>query len=321
MSGCIGETEFPNTPQGNFEQLWKIIDERYCFHGRREVDWNEIYEKYQAIITPNMYKSDLFYRFSDMLNELQDGHVNLYGYDNQSSCWDWYSNYPSNFNEMLIRKYMGSGVRSLGDISYAILEGNIGYIYVGSFAYDVETKELDAMFHILQRCKGIIVDVRNNGGGSISIDRRLAARFANRKTLTGYLRHKTGKGHNDFSSPTAIYIEPSKNVRFEEKVVVLTNRKTYSAANDFVNNMRCLPQVTTVGGITGGGSGLPFTSELPNGWSVRFSASPHYGLNMECIEDGIEPDVLINLLGGDESKGIDTLIEKAILLLSTPTPN
>ena len=28
--------------------------------------------------------------------------------------------------------------------------------------------------------------------------------------------------------------------------------------------------------LTGGGSGLPFSSELPNGWSVRFSASPMY---------------------------------------------
>ena len=28
---CVDEEEFPNTAQGNFEALCKIIDEHYCF--------------------------------------------------------------------------------------------------------------------------------------------------------------------------------------------------------------------------------------------------------------------------------------------------
>lgn len=31
LNGCIREEEVNNTPQGNFEALWKIIDEQYCF--------------------------------------------------------------------------------------------------------------------------------------------------------------------------------------------------------------------------------------------------------------------------------------------------
>ena len=31
LSSCIREEEVTNTPQGNFEALWKIIDEQYCF--------------------------------------------------------------------------------------------------------------------------------------------------------------------------------------------------------------------------------------------------------------------------------------------------
>ena len=56
--------------------------------------------------------------------------------------------------------------------------------------------------------------------------------------------------------------------------MLLINRHSYSATNDFVNAMRYFPNVTLVGDKTGGGSGLPFSSELPNGWGVRFSASP-----------------------------------------------
>lgn len=97
---------------------------------------------------------------------------------------------------------------------------------------------------------------------------------------------------------------------------MLTNRRSFSATNDFVNHMRCLPNVTTIGDKTGGGSGMPFTSELPNGWSVRFSASPHFDAEMNHIEFGIEPDIKADMLQEDEMRGKDTLIEIARKLLS-----
>jgi C-terminal processing protease CtpA/Prc len=100
-------------------------------------------------------------------------------------------------------------------------------------------------------------------------------------------------------------------VRWQKPVVVLTNRRSYSATNDFVNRMHCLPQVTLMGDRTGGGSGLPFTSELPNGWSVRFSASPIYNAQMEHIEFGIDPDVKVDISSEDYQRGVDTIIEEA----------
>lgn len=74
--------------------------------------------------------------------------------------------------------------------------------------------------------------------------------------------------------------------------------------------MSCLPNVTIIGDKTGGGSGMPFTSELPNGWTVRFSASPHFSVDMEQIEWGIDPDIEIDMDETDEAKHIDTIIEK-----------
>ena len=56
LSGCIREEKFDNTPQDNFEALWKIIDEKYCFLDYKQIDWNAIHDKYQPFITPNMSK-------------------------------------------------------------------------------------------------------------------------------------------------------------------------------------------------------------------------------------------------------------------------
>ncbi len=149
------------------------------------------------------------------------------------------------------------------------------------------------------------------GLDTLTYAERLAERFTNEKRLVGYIAHKTGTGHNDFSSPEAEHIEPSKGIRWQKKAVVLTNRSCYSATNTFVRDMKECPLVTVMGDRTGGGSGLPFSSELPNGWSVRFSACPMYDARMRQIEFGIEPDTCVSLAQEDLARDKDTMIEAA----------
>lgn len=66
-----------------------------------------------------------------------------------------------------------------------------------------------------------------------------------------------------------------------------------------------------MGDHTGGGSGMPMSSSLPNGWNVRFSACPMYDKDKRQTEFGIEPDYLIQLTDEDIAKGTDTIIEAA----------
>lgn len=315
LNGCIREEEFDNTPQGNFEALWKIIDEQYCFLDYKQIDWDAVHDKYRPLITSGMSHDGLFEVLGNMLAELKDGHVNLYASHNMARYWDWYLDYPRNFNESLIEQYLGRDYRIAGGAKYTILEDNIGYVYYESFASGIGDGNLSEILSYLSVCNGLIIDVRNNGGGNLTNATRMAQRFTNEKVLTGYIQHKTGKGHNDFSEPAPIYIEPSNSIRWQKKVAVLTNRHSYSATNDFVNSMRYFPNVTLVGDKTGGGSGLPFTSELPNGWGVRFSASPHLDARKQHIEFGIDPDKKVDMNKEDENKGIDTIIEEARRLL------
>lgn len=315
LSGCIREEEFDNTPQGNFEALWTIIDEQYCFLDYKQIDWNAIHDKYQPLITPDMSNEGLFEVLGNMLAELKDGHVNLYSASNTARYWDWYLDYPRNFNESLVEQYLGREYRIGGGAEYTILDDNIGYIYYGSFSSGVGEGNLSEMLSYLSVCNGLIIDVRNNGGGNLTYAERIASRFTNEKVLTGYILHKTGKGHSDFSDPSPIYLEPSNSIRWQKKVIVLVNRHAYSATNDFINSMRYLPNVTILGDKSGGGSGLPFSSELPNGWGVRFSASPHLDADKQHIEFGIDPDIKMDMSKEDEANGRDTLIEEARRLL------
>lgn len=296
VSGCIREEQFDNSPKGNFEALWKIMDEGYCFFEYKDIDWDAVYRKYEPMITEDMSQDGLFEVLGNMLGELKDGHVNLYSASDMSRYWSWHEDYPRNFDILTIEnRYLGNSYRIAGGMKYTILSDNIGYVYYEDFSRAVGEGNLDEMLAYFAPCNGIIFDVRDNGGGTLTYAERIAARFTNEKVHTGYIMHKTGPGHNQFSQPQPVYVEPSNRIRWQKPVAVLTNRSAYSTTNEFANIMRYMPNAVLIGDRTGGGAGLPFTSELPNGWGVRFSASPHLDAEKNHIEFGIEPDIKIDL--------------------------
>lgn len=311
FSSCFHEDEYGNSKRDNFELLWKIMDEQYCFFEYKDIDWKEVHDRYSDRISENMSNDALFEVLGEMLAEVKDGHVNLYATHNVARYWKWFEDYPDNFDEKIQRNYIGTDYSIAGGMKYKIFEDNIGYIYYGSFSNGIGGGNLDQIISRMSLCDGIIIDIRNNGGGLLTNVEKIAERFFNEKTLVSYMMYKNGKGHNDFSSPYPRYIEPSNRLRYQKKVVVLTNRKCYSAANDFVNAMSYAPNVTIIGDKTGGGSGLPFSSELPNGWSVRFSSSPMLNAEKKQIEFGIDPDIKVDMTEADMKKGIDTIIETA----------
>ena len=315
LASCIREEAYDNSPAGNFEALWRLIDEHYCYLDYKDIDWDAVHEQYRVQVTDDMGDDALFEVLGNMLAELKDGHVNLYSAWNTARYWDWYLDYPRNFSEELVEDYLGRDYRIGGGAEYTILKDNIGYVRYADFSAAIGEGNLDEMLLYLGVCNGLIIDVRNNGGGALTTSSRLAARFTNERVHVGYLQHKTGPGHSDFSDPEPVYIDPSDGVRWQKPVVVLTNRHSYSATNDFVNSMRCFTQVTLLGDRTGGGGGLPFSSELPNGWGVRFSASPMLDAQGQHIEDGIDPDIHVDMTEEDEARGRDTLIEAARALL------
>ena len=204
---CIREEEPDNTPVNNFETLWRIIDTQYCFHDYKAQEgclpWNEVYAKYRPRVHDGMTSAQLFEVLCDMLSELRDGHVNLYSAADVGRYWSWHEDYPSNFNDSIHQVYLGTDYRIAAGMYYKILDDNIGYIYYESFSSGIGEGNLDEVMYYLRLCNGLIVDVRNNSGGTLTYAERLAERFTNEKRLVGYIAHKTGTGHNDFSTPEA----------------------------------------------------------------------------------------------------------------------
>lgn len=318
-AGCHEIGEYEDDPRGNFEQLWRILDEHYCFFREKGVDWDEVHARYAPMVSDNMTREELFDVCALMLDELKDGHTNLSAPFNTSYYKKWWSDYPQNYNGRIVEQYyFNFNNRTLGGITYGVLEQNVGYIHYSSFSSAIGEGNLDAILSYCMTASGLIVDVRDNGGGSVTNVEKLVGRFITERTLAGTICHKTGPGHDEFSEPYPYYYEPAKGrVLWGKPVVVLCNRSTFSAANNFVSVMKGLPGVTVVGATTGGGSGMPFSSELSNGWGVRFSASPVRDSEGMLTEFGVAPsegcEVDMDALAALE--GRDTMLDFAIGLL------
>lgn len=319
FSSCHHIEEWNDDPEGNFDALWTIIDEHYCFLDEKGLDWDEVYTRYRPRVSPTTDRIELYGICAEMLDELRDGHVNLSTPFATSYYKKWWSDYPQNFDWRLVDEhYLHFGGFSRGGFDYAIFApDSIAYVRYASFAVPASDTTLDWMLALLHDCRGMIFDIRDNGGGSMASVETIVRRFISQPITAGYITHKTGPGHSDFSEPYRYSYEPAEagRIRWLKPVVILTNRSTFSAANNFASVMRLLPGVTLVGDVTGGGSGMPFSSEIPNGWGVRFSASPVYDAQMQLTEFGVEPDIRVDLDPEAALRGTDTMLEAAIEVL------
>jgi len=318
LSACNGlfiDDQKANTLQNSADLLWQIFDERYCFFDEKGVDWNQMYDKYCRDWENIKGRHDppfreLFSKMSNMLEELRDGHVTLDNGFTSQTYTGWYTPFPENFETSRINTYKKEHIKYLDNgTTFSVMPESVGYLRCPSFSDKFNRNDLDNAMVVFKGHKGVIIDVRNNGGGLVSEAYLLASKFAREKTHVGYVRYKTGKGHNDFSDFYSRYVEPDGANPFHGKVAVLTNRKVYSAANLFVSIMNCLPQACIIGDNTGGGGGVPISAELYNGWTVKLSTNPVFDIEKRSIESGIKPDYSV-ALGKDSKK--DDIIEAAI---------
>ncbi|MBR7009442.1 MAG: hypothetical protein IKI02_00875, partial [Oscillospiraceae bacterium] len=131
--------EFSDDARGNFEALWKIMDEHYCFFAMKQeqlgVDWDEVHTRYSRQIDDGMTTAQLFEVLCRMIGELRDGHVNLTASHDMARYWQWYELHPANYSDTLQRRYLGTDYKIASGLYYKILDDNIGYIRYESFQH------------------------------------------------------------------------------------------------------------------------------------------------------------------------------------------
>lgn len=313
---ALFENDLASTnPKDNFEYLWNECNEKYSYFDVKNIDWDVVKSEYSAKIYDGMSQDSLFKVLGGMLTELRDDHTNLISNFNVSTYRVDYLG-QDNFDWRIIEdRYLNRDYYITGPFLHNFLDNKeIGYVRFPSFPGTVDAKNLDFVLNRYKNTKGLILDMRENGGGAVTDIFKILSRFVERKTLVNYSRIKSGPGRNDFSEAEPVYVSPYNGIRYENKIVVLVDRGTYSAGSFFSLATKALPNITLIGDTTGGGLGLPNGGQLPNGWTYRFSITQALTLDKSPdYENGVPPDIEALVDWGDLTK--DEVLERAILEL------
>jgi hypothetical protein len=174
-----------------------------------------------------------------------------------------------------------------------ILPGNIGYVKFNGFV-DVtpSAKEtVTAAFRFVRYTKALIIDLRENHGGSPLMVKQVESYFFADKTRVNDIivpnKHETTEGWTD---PTA-----TDGLILRMPVYVLTSSSTVSAAEDFTYGMQAAKRVTVAGEKTAGGAhptgpvflGHGFVAGIP----LARSYNIHTGTDWEGT--GVVPDIAL----------------------------
>jgi retinol-binding protein 3 len=173
------------------------------------------------------------------------------------------------------------------------LEGNIGYLkFDGFFDPEICGETASAAMTFLAGTRALIVDMRENGGGSPGMVAYVSSYlFSKRTHLNDIWNRRTGRTEEYWTRDSVT----GRRFGGEKPVYVLTAARTFSAAEEFTYNLKALKRATIVGEVTGGGAHPVagyriddhFMIAVPNARSIN----PITRTNWEGV--GVTPDVRV----------------------------
>ena len=328
-------------PEKNFEKLWRTFHNRYPFFKLRNVDWAKQYETYRPKVTSKTSDDELFDIFCEMLDPLDDGHVELEGKTGKDRTKRYFT---AEKQTRFSREFTNRQIKQLFKTVDKTLVANafgrptkteawmLRYCRSRAFGYirileleDVKKRKLTAALDKIARdfkdLDGFIIDIRNCPGGEDDIAIMIINRFCDCKRVAFHRKTKIGPGDNDFAPLKTCYLEPQGDVQFTGPIVLLTCDSVFSGGEAFALAIKQLPHVTIIGDHSNGIFSYTLDKKLPNGWEYCLSYQVYYSADMACYEGrGVPVDIEHFNKKADIENGIDPLITRALEVLRSKKP-
>ena len=335
---AVCDAPTPNTPLSNFDVFAQTWAEQYGFFPEKKVDWAAVVAVNRPRVTDATTPEQLFDILSGMIAPLQDAHSSLSapainkrfgGVRKSPSFLETREARDSGY--ALVTPHLTGALQRfcegrlefgmLGpDVGYLRIRGFSGYSKDGAFETGLDALEagLDTAFTNTRGWKGLVIDVRINGGGAdpygLAIARRLTA-----TPYTAYAKQARSDPADatKWTEEQPSVVQPSTRPSFRGPVVELTGVQSISAAETFTQAlMNRKPKVIRVGETTQGVFSDVLGRTLPNGW--RFGlANERFVTDGRSFDNvGIVPDVTVeSLTPAARASGKDAAVERALAIL------
>jgi C-terminal processing protease CtpA/Prc len=212
-------------------------------------------------------------------------------------------------------------VKGLKTMTYQTI-GQVGYLTINNFEDNKIIKQFDSLYTTeISKTKGLIIDIRYNGGGDGGIGFNIIRRLTDKPFLVSgskVLRHYSRPDNEPEWEDNGISRWGANGKIFYDKpIVVLIGPRTFSAAEDFTVAFDYMQRGKLVGLPTGGSTGQPVPFGLPGGGSARVCGKhDSYPDGKEFVGIGIIPNITVKKTIKDLLSGTDAAKEKALELLN-----
>ncbi len=300
-----------------FEYLWQRVDGQYSLFDVKNVDWDSVHGVYAPQVKGDIGDDSLFRVLANMLNTLNDGHVNIVSPFDASRSEEMFLHTYGRRNidpNVVMLNYLGPRYHAAGGFAYNTLRGDsVLYIRYSSFSNSAATATLNTILKRYPHAAGVIFDIRQNGGGALENVWNILSLMPAMHTHLYTTQIKSGSAHDDFSDAEKVYSPFSNgdNEPYRKPFIVLIDRGSYSASSFFALCSKGYDNMMLVGDTTGGGLGLPNGGELPNGWLYRFPVTRTIAPDGCNYENGVPPDSVVMLASEATAAGQDNIIETA----------
>lgn len=290
-------------PVHTFDTFFSTLRENYPFFRAKGVDWDAMRAKYRPQVRPDTTDDELFKTLSAMIEPLHDIHTQLADDTGKRRTLNFRPGTPYPTEKYLAdveaatRAQLPKKVHSYanGKIQYADLKQqgtkqrgtaqDIGYLRITGFIgfADGKKPDADADSAALDRAladiftaqrtralRGLVIDLRFNGGGADALGTKIAARLTDR-TYTAYTKSaRNNPSDADGWTPgQPIRVHPAKGPRYTGPLTLLTGPLTISAGESFAQSLLARsPAPLRIGEATQGVFSDTMDRALPNGWTL-----------------------------------------------------
>ena len=199
---------------------------------------------------------------------------------------------------------------NIASVESKMLENGIAYVKLNTFG-DTTGRELKSQLGDLmkQNPKGLILDLRYNGGGYLTTAVEVVSQFISKGVV---LYEQYGDGNKDS------YNAQPGGLALDVPMVVLINKGSASASEIVAGALQDYGRAKLVGETSyGKGSVQNWIPLQGNEGAVRVTVAKWLTPNGRTIHKlGLTPDVVVELTDEDASAGRDPQLDKAIELLS-----
>jgi carboxyl-terminal processing protease len=208
---------------------------------------------------------------------------------------------------------------------YWLQEPTIAYIKIPSFGSPEFEEDALSLVHEYRMADGLIIDVRGNGGGNTPskltetlMDRPY--RWYTESTplsvgLFHYYAESSGPWWEKFRRTQLLWssdYETPDRAAYTGRVILLVDRRTGSAAEDFVMPFKDNRRASIIGETTMGSTGQPYLHRFDDIGSIGIGTKRAYlpdGSRFEGV--GIAPDIVVTTTRKDLYDGADPVLQRA----------